>query len=93
MVESVLKPSAKIAQGFDTYLFVLENGKTVTGFVVSESAASVILREINGLSKTIAQDAIEERVKLKLSMMPKGLADNLTPTELADLLAYLESLK
>jgi putative heme-binding domain-containing protein len=93
LVESVLKPSAKIAQGFDTYLFVLESGKTLTGFVVSESADSVILREINGLSKTIPQDAIEERVKQKLSMMPKGLADNLTPTELADLLAYLESLK
>ena len=93
LVESVLKPSAKIAQGFDTYLFVLTSGKTVTGFVVSESAQSVILREINGLSKVIPQDTIEERVKQKLSMMPKGLADNLTPTELADLLAYLESLK
>ncbi|MBT4863577.1 MAG: c-type cytochrome, partial [Planctomycetaceae bacterium] len=93
LVESILKPSAKIAQGFDTYLFVLESGKTVTGFVVSESADAVILREANGLSKMIPQDAIEERAKQKLSMMPKGLADNLTPTELADLLAYLESLK
>ncbi|MAG92287.1 MAG: heme-binding domain-containing protein [Planctomycetaceae bacterium] len=93
LVESVLKPSAKIAQGFDTYAFALESGKLVTGFVVSESAEGVTLREANGLSQTIPQDGIEERAKQDISMMPEGLVNNLTPEELADLLAYLESLK
>jgi len=93
LIESVLKPSEKIAQGFDTDAFVLKSGKTATGFVVSESADSITLREANGLSKTIRRDAVERRVKQKLSMMPKGLVNNLTPEELADLLAYLESLK
>ncbi len=93
LAESVLTPSAKIAQGFDTYSFALDSGVVVTGFVVSESAETVILRETNGLSKTISHDAIEERIKQKASMMPDGLVDNLTPQELADLLAYLESLK
>ena len=93
LVESVLKPSEKIAQGFDSYTFVLESGKTLTGFVVSESADSIMLREANGLSKSIPRKAIEARKKQKSSMMPKGLVNNLTPEELADLLAYLESLR
>ncbi len=93
LIESVLNPSAKIAQGFDTYIFLLDSGKTVTGFVVSESAEDVILREINGVSRTITKNHIEERIKQKQSMMPQGLAHNLTPEELADLLAYLESLR
>ena len=93
LIASLLTPSDKIAQGFETYTFVLESGKSITGFVVSESADSIILRQTNGLSTTIPRGAIEERVKQKLSMMPKGLVENLTPEELADLLAYLESLK
>jgi putative membrane-bound dehydrogenase-like protein len=93
LTESVLDPSAKIAQGFDTYTFVLESGKIVTGFVVSESADSVTLRETNGLSKTIRRADIEERVKQKPSMMPQGLVANLTIDELADLVAYLQSLR
>ena len=67
LIESVLKPSAKIAQGFDTYTFLLDSGKPITGFVVSESAETVVLRENNGLSKTISQAAIERRVKQKPS--------------------------
>jgi len=36
LAESVLLPNKSIAQGFVTYLFVLDNGTTVTGFVTSE---------------------------------------------------------
>ena len=93
LIESILKPSEKIAQGFDTYSFLTTNGQVVTGFVVSESAMALTLREANGLSKQIPQDEIDQRIKRKLSMMPQGIANNLTPEELADLIAYLQSLK
>ena len=63
LIESVVKPSAKIAQGFDTYNFVLDTGKIITGFVVTESADKVTLRENNGISKAIPQDQVELRVK------------------------------
>ena len=61
----------------------------LTGFVVSESADAVTVREANGLSHTLKLDDIEERAKREISMMPDGIAGNLTPEELADLLAYL----
>ena len=92
LIESLLLPSAKIAQGFDTYSFRTDDGIVVTGFVVGESAEEVTLREANGLSRVIPIEEIEARVKRELSMMPKGIVDNLTPEQLADLLAYLESL-
>jgi putative heme-binding domain-containing protein len=93
LIESILRPSAKIAQGFDTFGFITADGKILTGFVVSESATDVTVREANGLSHTLKLDDIEERAKKEISMMPDGIAGNLTPEELADLLAYLESLK
>ena len=93
LLESILDPSKKIAQGFDTWTFVTVDGRIQTGFVVLESAETVTLRGIDGLSKELPQRDIDERVKQEISMMPKGVVGNLTPEQLADIIAYLQSLK
>jgi putative heme-binding domain-containing protein len=92
LAESVLDPSAKIAQGYESYAIRLLDGRVVTGFVVRESAAAVLLREANGTPRELPREEIEERSQQKLSAMPAGLVANLTPEQLADLLAYLQSL-
>ena len=93
LIESILKPNAKIAQGFDSYTFAMESGKLVTGFLVSQSAETVTIRQADGIAQILSRDEIEEQLKSPTSMMPVGLVNNLTPEELANLLAYLESLK
>jgi putative heme-binding domain-containing protein len=93
LVESILKPSAKIAQGFETYQFVMSDGKVITGFVVSESANTTLIRETNGVQRELKREDIEARHVQKMSAMPDGLVSNLTPGQLADLIAYLESLR
>jgi putative membrane-bound dehydrogenase-like protein len=93
LVESILKPSAKLAQGYETALFRLTDGRVVQGFVVSERASSTIIREANGVRHEIAKSDIEERRRSELSSMPEGLVANLSPEQLADLIAYLQSLR
>jgi putative membrane-bound dehydrogenase-like protein len=92
LIESLLHPSRRIAQGFDTWAFAMEDGRVYSGFVVLESAETVILRDATGVSHELIQDQIEERVRQELSAMPQGIVGNLTPEQLADLLAWLESL-
>jgi putative membrane-bound dehydrogenase-like protein len=92
LAESILTPSAKIAQGFETVRFEMTDGKVHTGFVVSESARTVQIREASGAARQLKLAQIESRAIQKQSMMPDGLANNLTPEELADLIAYLQSL-
>jgi putative membrane-bound dehydrogenase-like protein len=92
LVESVLKPSAKIAQGFETHRFDMADGKVYTGFVVSERARSVLIREATGAQRELPLAQIESRTVQKQSMMPEGVVNNLTPEGLADLIAYLQSL-
>lgn len=92
LLESILKPSAKIAQGFETTFFSLNNGKTVEGFIVREAGDEVELRTSAGVSIVLAKSDIDERARRPLSVMPEALADNLTIEELAGLVAYLESL-
>ncbi len=92
LVESILKPGAKIAQGYEAYSFAMASGRTFTGFVVSEGAATVQIRESSGDLHELKRSDIEERRRQDPSAMPEGVAGNLTPEQLADLLAYLQSL-
>ena len=93
MLTSVLKPSAKIAQGFETQWFKPEKGELVEGFVTRESGDEVELRNVQGETRVLKKPDIQRRGKRDFSTMPEGLAANLTPEEFANLLAYVESLK
>jgi putative membrane-bound dehydrogenase-like protein len=93
LVESILKPSAKLAQGFETYRFVMTDERVFQGFIVSERADATVIRESSGVQRELKKTEIATRQMQKQSAMPDGLAANLTPEELADLIAYLQSLK
>jgi putative heme-binding domain-containing protein len=92
LIESILKPNAKIAQGFETHWFSLKNGDRPMGFIVHESGDSVEIRDITGVSTVLPMKDVAKRGTLPTSVMPEGLANNLTVHDLASILAYLESL-
>lgn len=92
LTESILKPSLKIAQGFETYLFEMADGKVYTGFIVSQTAKTFMIREATGVPRELKLNEIESKVIQKQSNMPDGIVANLTPEELSDLVAYLQSL-
>jgi putative heme-binding domain-containing protein len=92
LVESILKPGAKIAQGYEAYSFAMADGRVVSGFVVSEGASAVQVRDLSGALRELKRSEIEERRRQETSAMPEGVAASLTPAGLADLVAYLRSL-
>ncbi|HVV99992.1 MAG TPA: c-type cytochrome, partial [Planctomycetaceae bacterium] len=93
LVESVLKPSAKLAQGFEAYVFAMTDGRVFQGFVVSERADATVIRQPDGVQRELKKADIETRAIQKVSAMPDGVVANLTPEQLADLIVYLQSLK
>lgn len=92
LAEAILLPSKTIAQGFVTNVFALGDGRTLTGFVVQEAADKVTIRDAEGKEIDIPTQAIDERAKTAVSVMPDGLVKTLTLTEFASLLDYLEAL-
>lgn len=93
LVESVLKPSVKLAQGYETYQFETTSGLVYQGFVVSERADATVFREPNGVQRELKRNEIEAKHQQKQSAMPEGLVANLTAEQFADLIVYLQSLK
>ncbi len=93
VLESILKPSAKIAQGFETQWFNLDDGRILEGFVTRESGTEVEIRNTAGTVTVIPKADIDKRGRRDTSMMPEGLVNNLTMRELASLVAYLDTLR
>jgi len=93
LTESILKPNAKMAQGFESAWIKTKKGEQLEGFVTREGGDNLDLRNIAGQTVLIEKADIAERGHREQSMMPEGLLNAFTPSELANLLAWMESLK
>jgi putative heme-binding domain-containing protein len=94
ILKEMLDPSAKINEKFQTQVFQLESGQTITGLVIEESPVSIKLIE-NPLVKAapieIKPADVVARKKSPTSIMPKGLLDKLTKDEILDLVAFVHA--
>jgi len=93
LIQSILKPSAVVSQGFQTQWFELKNGTTLEGFVTAEKDGVVDLRNIAGIVQRVKRSDVAKSGTRTTSMMPEGLAAGLTVKEMASLLDYMQSLK
>lgn len=93
MYEAILAPSAAISHNYETYTAVLDDGRAVTGLLVSQSPEEVVIRGADGIDVTMKTAEMEELVKQPVSLMPADLAAALTVDELVDLVAWLETLR
>lgn len=93
LVESILEPSRQIVEGYRTTILALADGRVLTGIIREESADSVTLVDAAGQRHRVAKSRIDERRLSDISLMPEGLANDLTPRQFTDLIAYLESLR
>lgn len=95
-LEAVNEPSKKIRKGFDAFSVLLDSGKVTTGRIVKETDESVTMlvptqtQQIDEV--VIPRDEIDEIIKQSISVMPKGLLKGLRDSQIADLLAYLETV-
>ncbi|MCC9607724.1 c-type cytochrome [Blastopirellula sp. JC732] len=95
IIESILKPSAKIAEGYESWSLLTFDGQVLTGMIVEENEdeGTLKLRQPDGKIIELLEDDIDGMKKQDLSTMPAGVVDNISPEQLADLVAYLQSLE
>jgi putative heme-binding domain-containing protein len=91
LLESLLVPSAKIAQGYANVTLTLTDGRILAGTILSETAAQVILQTPDGKKLTVPQEDIETRT-VPTSPMP-SVEKTLTAREIRDLVEYLSTLR
>ncbi len=90
---AILYPSAAIEHSFVGQTVTTKEGQTITGYPISETDTELTLRIAGGASTPVKKSSIVKKEEMKLSLMPPGLAGAIGPQGLADLVAWLQTLK
>ncbi len=93
LLESILDPSKTIEPIYNTSVVLTTDGEVITGLKIAEDEQKLQIRSADGKDHEVAKDEIESFKIQPQSIMPTGLAAAMTSQELADLLAFLNSLK
>ena len=93
LLESVVFPSASIVRDFEPYTVVTSDGLILTGLLARETTDTLYIQQQTGDPVAVPRDDIEQIVASTVSIMPSGLEKVITEAELADVIAYLLSLK
>lgn len=92
LLESIVKPNAKIAPGFDTVVVTLKSGGVAAGIVASETGDTLTLRNTDNKLVEVKKTDIAKREGAP-SGMPEIFGAVLTKSELRDVVEYLSSLR
>src|SRR6266480_6372793 len=86
-------PSRQIEEKYLTYLVETKRGQVHSGLLVSKDATKVVLKDATNKQIEIPAGDVELLVPQQKSLMPDLLLRDLTTEQVADLTAFLSSLK
>ncbi len=91
ILDSLLEPAKAVKENYHATVVATSDGKVVTGLKVRQTDTNLVLRDAEDREVTIPVASIEEQ-KIGGSLMPAGLTDQLTRSELVDLVRFLSEL-
>ncbi|MEI6528034.1 MAG: hypothetical protein WCP62_18550, partial [Planctomycetota bacterium] len=87
-LRDIIHPSHAINPEFIGHQVRLVDGTVLTG-VLREQGGKLLLGDAQGRTQQISREEIEQMVPSKLSVMPTGLLDKLSESQVRDLMSYL----
>ncbi len=93
LLEAILDPNREVQPRYVNYVIIDDSGRTITGLVAAETAASLTLARDKGVRETVLKQNIDEIKSTGQSLMPMGLEKNIDVQSMADLLAFLNQVR
>jgi putative heme-binding domain-containing protein len=90
---SILDPNREAQPNFTSYNIVTYAGTLHSGIIASETATSITLKRAEGKEDVILRSNVESLSSTGLSLMPVGLEKELTPEQLADVIAFVKTIE
>jgi putative heme-binding domain-containing protein len=90
ILESIIFPSKVISDQYRSVVITTKKGQQITGLAAPQGNMVTVL-QADGTKVVLAKTDIESQFASLTSVMPEKLMDTLTPEEIADLFAFLES--
>ena len=93
VLRNILTPNAAMEPGYRIFRVEMKNGDLIDAFFVSEDKDAVVIRQAGLPDRRVPKADIRSTKFIRRSLMPEGLLDGLQDQQVADLLAYLMTLK
>jgi putative heme-binding domain-containing protein len=93
LLEAILFPNASFARGYEPVSVTTSSGEVVGGVLRADLPAEVVLGTAAGEEVRIARQRVTDVQPGTISLMPGGIADQLSRQELADLVAFLKAAR
>ena len=91
LIDSIQSPNKAVKENYHSLVVTTSDGEIVTGVKLRETIEELVLRNSKDQEISIAKSKIEETGQ-GISLMPAGLAENLTRRDLVDLTRFLSEL-
>jgi putative heme-binding domain-containing protein len=86
---AIIDPNRAYEARFAAFTIATVDGRVFSGLVAGESATTITLRGPDGKETALLRSQIETMAATGQSLMPEGLEKDLTPRDIADLIAYI----
>jgi putative heme-binding domain-containing protein len=93
LLADIIMPNQNIEGGYEEYLVETTDGRDITGILAKETPTTLTLRRRKGDEDTILRSSIKELRSLSVSPMPEDLEKSINVNEMADVIAFIKSLR
>ena len=88
-LNAIVEPNLEIREGFQSYLALMDDGRTITGMIAAQDLKTVTLRNADNQLVVVARNEITKLKVLPTSLMPNDVLKDMTDRQVRDLFAYL----
>ena len=92
IIRSMLYPAESIKEGYELQRVTKKDGSYMSGYMVSNGASEVVIRDLSGKEVSIDKNQIAVLEKIPGSLMPPGLTAGLEKDEFINLVGFLSQL-
>jgi putative membrane-bound dehydrogenase-like protein len=90
---NVLDPNREVDPRYLNYTVVTDDGRSLTGVIAAETATSITLKRPENATDALLRINIDQLRSTGQSIMPEGLEKQIDKQAMADVIAYLLSIK
>ena len=90
VLESILYPAHVVSDQYASKKVLTLDGRILVGMVSQSGSEAIEIRDSNNQVTLIEESEVDQILPSTSSIMPSGLLDNLTLTEISDLMSYMK---
>ena len=91
LLTAILDPNQAVEGNYVSYAAAMKDGRVHSGMIVEQSATSITMARPDGQKETLLRIDIDELSSSGRSFMPEGFEKDLSPQDVADVIAFLQA--